>query len=101
MKKTNEIGALPEAVTNAAYEAAGTNVKKLRELQPGFTQEYLASVTGMSRSRICRLENGKTKLELKTLMVIAAAVYAPVSDILKHELFTGINDLTDEARNGN
>lgn len=67
-------------------ETTAHRIKKFRELR-NYTQEFLASILGISQPAYAKIEQGKTKITLKRLREI--------SEILKVEpleLLEGIND---------
>jgi len=51
----------------------GLKIKKAREKR-GWTQEYLASITGLSRGHLNRIENNKHELTLKIAKSLAYAL---------------------------
>lgn len=63
----------------------GKTLKEVR-LRKGWTQEQLGLESGLDRSFLTRLENGKTSPSLDTVMAIAAALGLKLSDLsLKFE----------------
>ena len=66
--------------TTEAYEAEiarylegfGANIRRLRTAgDPGYSQEWLAGTTGLHRTEIGRLEQGKVEPRLTTLVILA------------------------------
>ena len=51
----------------------GSKIKKAREKR-GWTQEYLANITGLSRGHLNRIENNKHELTLKIAKSLAYAL---------------------------
>jgi transcriptional regulator with XRE-family HTH domain len=59
--------------------------RRLRELRSkrGWTQAYLAEVSGLGRSHISELENGRREAGLKALEMLATSFDLSVSELLK------------------
>ena len=59
--------------------------RRLRELRSkrGWTQAYLAEVSGLGRSHISELENGRREAGLKALEMLATSFNLSVSELLK------------------
>lgn len=62
-------------------ERIGNRISFLRKLQ-GLTQEELAMRTGLQRTHISRIENGKYAVTLETLQTIAKALNHKVDLVL-------------------
>ena len=61
--------------------AIGQAIRRAR-FNVGFTQEDLATVTGMLRTNISKYENGKRVPSIDELYAIADACVCPISDLL-------------------
>ena len=59
----------------------GQAIRRVR-FNVGFTQEDLASVTGILRTNISKYENGKRVPSIDELYAIADACACPISDLL-------------------
>jgi transcriptional regulator with XRE-family HTH domain len=59
--------------------------RRLRDLRSkrGWTQAYLAEVSGLGRSHISELENGRREAGLKALEMLATSFNLSVSELLK------------------
>jgi transcriptional regulator with XRE-family HTH domain len=59
--------------------------RRLRELRNkrGWTQAYLAEISGLERSHISELENGRREAGLKALEMLATSFDLSVSELLK------------------
>ena len=55
------------------YIRIGFNLMKQRRLK-GWTQEQLAEKSGVSRSRISKMENGKENFNIESLLLIAQSL---------------------------
>lgn len=62
----------------------GALVRKAR-LNKGLTQEGLAAKTGLSRSYICDVENGRYASSLETLFKISSALDVSVNQLVTVE----------------
>lgn len=62
-------------------ERIGKRISTLRKIQ-GLTQEELAMRTGLQRTHISRIENGKYAVTLETLQTIAKALNHKVDLVL-------------------
>lgn len=63
------------------YEMIGKRIKAARK-KKGYTQEKLASVTGLSQPHIGHVEVGKSKVALPALIRIANALDTTVDSLL-------------------
>lgn len=61
--------------------AIGQAIRRAR-FNVGFTQEDLATVTGLLRTNISKYENGKRVPSIDELYAIADACVCPISDLL-------------------
>jgi transcriptional regulator with XRE-family HTH domain len=59
----------------------GKRIRELR-LQNGRTQEYLSGFADVSQPYLCRIEQGKKEVGLKTLQRIADALDVSIRDLL-------------------
>lgn len=59
--------------------------RRLHELRKkrGWTQAYLAEVSGLGRSHISELENGRREAGLRALEMLAVSFGLSVSELLK------------------
>ena len=64
------------------YKRIGFNLLKQRRLK-GWTQEQLAERSGVSRSRISKMENGKENFNIESLFLIAQSVEIDFIELLK------------------
>ena len=64
------------------YIRIGFNLMKQRRLK-GWTQEQLAEKSGVSRSRISKMENGKENFNIESLFLIAESLEIDFIDLLK------------------
>ena len=65
------------------YAAIGRRIRDARK-KLGMTQEKLAELTGLSVPHVSNIENGKTKLSLPTLVMIANVLESSL-DALVHD----------------
>lgn len=63
------------------YQAIGMRIKIAR-IKKGFTQEYLSEQCGVSPQHVSNIENGKTKLSLHLLVLIANCLNVSVDELL-------------------
>lgn len=56
-----------------------------RRVEKGLTDERLAEITGLSKSTINNIENGKTSPTLNQLRVIAIALDCRITDLFNDE----------------
>ena len=64
------------------YKRIGFNLLKQRRLK-GWTQEQLAERSGVSRSRIRKMENGKENFNIESLFLIAQSLEIDFIELLK------------------
>ena len=64
----------------------------------GFTQEDLATVTGILRTNISKYENGKRVPSIDELYAIADACACPISDLLPDVITTASPDMQTIVR---
>ena len=64
------------------YIRIGFNLMKQRRLK-GWTQEQLAEKSGVSRSRISKMENGKENFNIESLFLIAQSLEIDFMELLK------------------
>ena len=64
------------------YIRIGFNLMKKRRLK-GWTQEQLAEKSGVSRSRISKMENGKENFNIESLFLIAQSLEIDFIELLK------------------
>ena len=64
------------------YKRNGFNLLKQRRLK-GWTQEQLAERSGVSRSRISKMENGKENFNIESLFLIAQSLEIDFIELLK------------------
>ena len=64
------------------YIRIGFNLMKQRRLK-GWTQEQLAEKSGVSRSRISKMENGKENFNIESLFLIAQSLEIDLIELLK------------------
>ena len=64
------------------YKRIGFNLLKQRRLK-GWTQEQLSERSGVSRSRISKMENGKENLNIESLILIAQSLEIGYIESLK------------------
>ena len=64
------------------YIRIGFNLMKQRRLK-GWTQEQLAEKSGVSRSRISKMENGKENFNIESLFLIAQSLEIEFIELLK------------------
>jgi transcriptional regulator with XRE-family HTH domain len=71
-----------KADTSNYLKVLGRNVRKLREeMSPRLSQERLAQITGLHRTEIGKLEQGRTDPRLTTLHLVAHALDATLDDL--------------------
>ena len=63
------------------YIRIGFNLMKQRRLK-GWTQEQLAEKSGVSRSRISKMENGKENFNIESLFLIAQSLEIDFIELL-------------------
>jgi transcriptional regulator with XRE-family HTH domain len=65
-------------------KALGQNVRLLRErASPKLSQERLADITGLHRTEIGKIEQGRVDPRLMTLHLVAHALNARLDDLVK------------------
>ena len=64
------------------YKRIGFNLLKQRRLK-GWTQEQLSERSGVSRSRISKMENGKENFNIESLFLIAQSLGIDFIELLK------------------
>ena len=64
------------------YKRIGFNLLKQRRLK-GWTQEQLSEMSGVSRSRISKMENGKENFNIESLFLIAQSLEIDFIELLK------------------
>ena len=64
------------------YIRIGFNLMKQRRLK-GWTQEQLAEKSGVSRTRISKIENGKENFNIESLFLIAQSLEIDFIELLK------------------
>ena len=64
------------------YKRIGFNLLKQRRLK-GWTQEQLSERSGVSRSRISKMENGKENFNIESLFLIAQSLEIDFIEHLK------------------
>lgn len=64
------------------YKRIGFNLLKQRRLK-GWTQEQLAERSGVSRSRISKMENGKENFNIESLFLTAQSLEIDFIELLK------------------
>ena len=64
------------------YIRIGFNLMKQRRLK-GWTQEQLSEKSGVSRSRISKMENGKENFNIESLFLIAQSLEIDFIELLK------------------
>ncbi len=60
----------------------GRRLRELRE-ERGWNQEYLAEISGIGRTHISQLENGRREAGLRMLETLAGAFNLAVADLLQ------------------
>jgi transcriptional regulator with XRE-family HTH domain len=69
-------------VANDICVRLGRRLNKLRT-QRGWTQAYLAEISGLGRSHISELENGRREAGLRALEMLATSFDLTVAELLK------------------
>ena len=64
------------------YKRIGFNLLKQRRLK-GWTQEQLSERSGVSRSRISKMENGKENFNIESLFLIAQSLEIDFIELVK------------------
>ena len=64
------------------YKRIGFNLLNQRRLK-GWTQEQLSERSGVSRSRISKMENGKENFNIESLFLIAQSLEIDFIELLK------------------
>ena len=64
------------------YKRIGFNLLKQRRLK-GWTQEQLSERSGVSKSRISKMENGKENFNIESLILIAQSLEIDFIELLK------------------
>ena len=64
------------------YKRIGFNLLKQRRLK-GWTQEQLSERSGVYRSRISKMENGKENFNIESLFLIAQSLEIDFIELLK------------------
>ena len=64
------------------YKRIGFNLLKQRRLK-GWMQEQLSERSGVSRSRISKMENGKENFNIESLFLIAQSLEIDFIELLK------------------
>ena len=63
-------------------QRVGLKIKALRS-RKGLTQDQFAELTGLNRTHLYRLENGKQSVTLRTLKIVADALEVRVRDLVR------------------
>lgn len=81
------------------FVAIGANVKRLRK-EAAYTQEDLASKSGLTRTSITNLEAGRQKVTIESLFSVAEALDVEMGDLLpsRDELRVGGSDEIGDER---
>jgi transcriptional regulator with XRE-family HTH domain len=69
-------------VANDICVKFGGRLRELRE-ERGWNQEYLAEISGIGRTHISQLENGRREAGLRMLETLAGAFKLAVADLLQ------------------
>jgi transcriptional regulator with XRE-family HTH domain len=69
-------------VANDICVKFGRRLRELRE-ERGWNQEYLAEISGIGRTHISQLENGRREAGLRMLETLAGAFKLAVADLLQ------------------
>lgn len=69
------------------YKAIGRRVREKRT-ERGLTQDQIVDLTGISNSHISNIENGKTKVGLPTLVLIANSLQVTTDELLCDNLMS-------------
>ena len=77
------------------YIRIGFNLMKQRRLK-GWTQEQLAEKSGVSRSRISKMENGKENFNIESLFLIAQSLEIDFIELLKWGEKSQLNKICTE-----
>ncbi|MBQ6401379.1 MAG: helix-turn-helix transcriptional regulator [Firmicutes bacterium] len=81
-------------VTEPDYAAIGKRIRKARK-KLNYTQERLAEKVNLSAPHMSHIENGKTKVSLPSLILIANALQTTV-DALLHDSVTVTREAFDQ-----
>ena len=81
------------------YIRIGFNLMKQRRLK-GWTQEQLAVKSGVSRSRISKMENGKENFNIESLFLIAQSLEIDFIELLKWGEKSQLNKFIQNTRFG-
>ena len=79
-----------------------SNIIKAARVMAGLTQEQLADILKYERQAISRMENGKRKVDLSEIKLIAEATNQPIDffikkePIAKNDNYVDVSDLKDE-----
>lgn len=71
----------PASETAGVLSTMGRNIRQMR-IEKGMTLQALADLTGLSPSMLSLLERGRTGPSIGTLVVVASALGAQMSDLL-------------------
>jgi transcriptional regulator with XRE-family HTH domain len=69
-------------VANDICVKFGRRLRELRE-ERGWNQEYLAEISGIGRSHISQLENGRREAGLRMLETLAGAFKLAIADMFR------------------
>jgi transcriptional regulator with XRE-family HTH domain len=69
-------------VANDICVKFGRRLRELRE-ERGWNQEYLAEISGIGRTHISQLENGRREAGLRIIETLAGAFKLAVADLLQ------------------
>jgi transcriptional regulator with XRE-family HTH domain len=69
-------------VANDICVKFGRRLRELRE-ERGWNQEYLAEISGIGRTHISQLENGRREAGLRMLETLAGAFKLAVADLFQ------------------
>lgn len=70
------------------YKAIGRRIREKRA-ERRLTQDQIVELTGISNSHISNIENGKTKVGLPTLVLIANCLQVTTDELLCDNLMSG------------
>ncbi|MBI4306811.1 MAG: helix-turn-helix transcriptional regulator [Chloroflexi bacterium] len=88
-----------EKVAKRGREALGRRARQIR-IASGLTQEQVASVAGIGRVTLARIESGDQSPRLETLVSLAKALARPVQDLMLDSAEVGSASSVDKAPSG-
>jgi transcriptional regulator with XRE-family HTH domain len=79
------------------YVLLGNKIKYYREIN-NLTQQELSGLTGISRTHISNIEQGKKKITLESVDIICNALQMPVVNLFEEEKISDLGKIGDKIK---